>query len=146
MRYVVGAVGVLAGLYGAWELLRVGLANLLAAVWWLAGGVIVHDGFVGPALLVAAVVVMAVVPSRVRGPVVAGLVVLGTVTVTAVPVLTRFGARADNPTLLDRNYTVGWLVFAVLVVAATGVGVARRLREPAAADGVDVVREPHDER
>ena len=36
------------------------------------------------------------------------LVVLRTVTVTAIPVLGPWGARPDNPTLLDRNYVAGW--------------------------------------
>jgi hypothetical protein len=48
-----------------------------------------------------------------------GLVVLGSVTLLAVPVLGRFGARPDNPTLLDRNYAAGWVVLA----AATAAGV-----------------------
>jgi hypothetical protein len=50
--------------------------------------------------------------------------VLGTVTVVAVPLLGRFGARADNPTLLDRNYLLGWLVLATLTVVVVGVAVA----------------------
>ena len=36
-----------------------------------------------------------------------GFVVLGSVTLLAMPVLGRFGARPDNPTLLDRDYSVG---------------------------------------
>jgi hypothetical protein len=50
------------------------------------------------------------------------LVVLGTVTLMAVPVLGGWGANADNPTILDRNYPVGWLVVAgatMVVVALT---------------------------
>jgi hypothetical protein len=38
-----------------------------------------------------------------------------------VPVLGGWGANADNPTILDRNYPAGWLVVAgvtILVVAA----------------------------
>jgi hypothetical protein len=50
-----------------------------------------------------------------------GLVVLGSVTLLAVPVLGRFGARDDNPTLLDRHYGTGWLVVAGLVVLAVAV-------------------------
>ena len=38
-----------------------------------------------------------------------GGVVLGSLTLLAIPVLGRFGERPDNATLLDRNYTVGWL-------------------------------------
>ncbi|MDX6358217.1 MAG: hypothetical protein QOH37_1271, partial [Nocardioidaceae bacterium] len=73
-----------------------------------------------------------VVHGPARAPVTAGLVVLGTVTATAVPVLTRMGARADNPTLLDRHYVLGWCVFATLVGTATMLGVIRtQLRDSA---------------
>jgi hypothetical protein len=54
----------------------------------------------------------------------AGAVVLATVTVVAVPVLGRFGARADNPTLLDRNYVLGWLALATLTVVFSGASAA----------------------
>ena len=66
------------------------------------------------------------------------LVVLGTVTLLAVPVLGRFGARPDNPTLLDRDYTAGWLVLAGLTLVAVVVAAARTLR--ASAEEVGMAR------
>jgi hypothetical protein len=51
------------------------------------------------------------------------------VTLLAIPELGRFGARADNPTLLDRHYWLGWSVLVTLVVVGVGAGsavVARR--------------------
>ncbi len=125
MRLAVGAGGVLVGLYGGYLLLGLGLSNLVAAVVWLAVGVVVHDGVLGPALVVAGVATVALVRGPARAPVAAGLVVLGTVTVTAIPVLTRMGARADNATLLDRHYVWGWCAFATLVGIVTLLGVIR---------------------
>jgi hypothetical protein len=60
-----------------------------------------------------------------------GLLVLGSLTIMAIPVLGRFGARPDNPTLLDRNYTAGWLVVAGLTLVAVLAGMvsARTLRK-----------------
>jgi hypothetical protein len=56
-------------------------------------------------------------------------VVWGSVTVLAVPVLGRFGARDDNPTLLDRPYFVTWLVGCAVTVLLVGVtGAVRRQR------------------
>jgi hypothetical protein len=55
-------------------------------------------------------------------------VVLGSVTVLAVPVLGRFGERSDNATLLDRDYTAGWLVLALFTVAAVVVASVLRSR------------------
>ena len=62
------------------------------------------------------------VPTGFRAPAVVGLVVLGTVTVVAIPVLGGMGERPDNPSLLNRNYTVGWLVLAALVLLAVVIG------------------------
>ena len=56
---------------------------------------------------------------------------LVTVTLATVPVLGRFGALPDNPTLLDRPYLAGWSVLAGLVAAgvvAATVARARRRR------------------
>ena len=44
---------------------------------------------------------------------------LVTVTITAIPVLGKWGERPDNPTLLDRPYLLGWLIFAGLVLGTT---------------------------
>jgi len=123
VRVLVGALGLAAAGYGVVSLLDIGVDNLVAAGLWLAGGVAVHDGVVAP-LTIALGLLLARVWRGLPGPVVAGLVVLGTVTVVAVPVLGRFGARADNPTLLDRNYVLGWLALATLTVLGSGVAVA----------------------
>lgn len=143
-RLGIGAVGLLVGVYGAYLLLSLGLQNLIDTVIWLAGGVIIHDGIIGIALLGIGLLVAALVPDRVRGPIAAGLVVLGTVTLLAVPMLGRFGARTDNATLLDRNYTLGWVVFAVVVALVTAVVVVRRTRTPSTgpADPEGTEREP----
>ena len=52
------------------------------------------------------------------------LVILVPVTLAGIPELGRFGARADNPTLLDRHYWLGWSVMVTLVVATVVVGTA----------------------
>lgn len=130
-RLAIAAVGVLAGLYGAFELLSTGFANVLAAVIWLAGGVIAHDFVFAPLMLLVLGVGLLVVPARVRAPVCAAAIVLVTVTITAVPVLGKLGARPDNPSLLPRNYLAGWLVLVALVVVLTVAWVlVSRARRP----------------
>ena len=130
-RLTIASLGVLAGLYGAFELLSTGFANILDAVIWLAGGVVAHDFVFAPLMLLVLGVGLLVVPSRVRAPVSAAAIVLVTVTITAVPVLGRLGARPDNPSLLPRNYVVGWLVLVVLVVLVTVAWVLiSRVRRP----------------
>ncbi len=118
-RLLIGAVGVAMGAFGALRFLQLDFDDILNAVLWLAGGVLVHDAIIAPITLLVTLVAGRLVPAPARTRVLVGLVVLATVTVTAIPVLGRWGARPDNPTLLDRNYVAGWLVFAALVLLGT---------------------------
>lgn len=122
-RLAVALLGIGAAAYGAQQLLDLGLDNLVATLAWVVGGVAIHDGLVAPLSVVAAVVLVRLTRGRTPAPVVVGAVVLGTVTIAAVPVLGRFGARPDNPTLLDRSYVAGWFVFAGLTVLLVVVAV-----------------------
>lgn len=117
-RLALGATGVALGACGAWLLVsRSSWEQLRAVAIWLAAGVAVHDAVVAVVLLLAGWVVLRWVPVWARGPLAIGAVVLGTVTVMAIPVLGGWGRRADNATLLDRDYLIGWLVLAGLVAA-----------------------------
>jgi hypothetical protein len=129
LRAVLLAVGVGAAAYGVWRLLDLGWENTRATVTWLVGGVVLHDGVFAPLVLVAGLVAVQLVPRRHLAPVVVILVVLVPVTLAGIPELGRYGARADRPTLLDRDYWLGWWVMVTLVVATVAVGassVARR--------------------
>ncbi len=129
MRDLLAAFGVLAGGYGAWLLLsRQDSDQLTNAAIWLIVGVVLHDGVIALLTLALAAAVVPRVPVPARAPVAVGFVVLGTATLFAVPVLGRFGARPDNATLLDRNYTAGWLVLSGLVLAAVVVASLIRSR------------------
>jgi hypothetical protein len=119
IRVLVLAAGLAAAAYGGILLLDQGGRNLVATLRWLIGGVVLHDGVLAPLTILVAVVTARLLRGRLPAAVVVGAIVLGSVTVVAVPVLGRFGARADNPTLLDRHYLLGWLVFAILTVIAT---------------------------
>jgi hypothetical protein len=126
--------GTAAAAVGTWELLRSGLSNIVATVWWLAGGVVAHDALLAPVTLLVVFAASRRLPEWLRAPAAVGFVVLGSVTVVAIPVLGRFGARSDNPTLLDRNYLLGWLVVAAVVTV--GVGLAARLRRSRGSAGL----------
>ena len=116
-RVALGALGVIVGLYGGWLLLTRGRELLDVAV-WLVAGVVLHDAVLSLVVLVAGGLLLPLLPRAARAPVVVGAVVLGSLTLLAVPVLGRFGARPDNATVLDRDYTTGWLVVAGLTVVA----------------------------
>ncbi|MGA9346420.1 MAG: hypothetical protein WBV37_15040 [Nocardioidaceae bacterium] len=116
-RALIGLAGILLAAVGVMKLVDRGVDNLTHTAVWLIAGVIAHDGLLAPVAVVLGVVTVRAVPQWARMPVVGGFVVLGSATIMAIPVLGRFGARADNPSLLDRNYTAGWLVLAALVAA-----------------------------
>ena len=121
-RLALLVLGLAAGTYGGWRLLDLGWANTRATLVWLVGGVVLHDGVFAPLVLVVAVVAVRVLsPDRLATGVVA-LVVLVPVTLLAIPELGRLGARADRPTLLDRDYWLGWSVLVTLVVVAVAAG------------------------
>jgi hypothetical protein len=131
VRVVLGTLGVALAAYGGWLLVSRG-HDLLDVAVWLVAGVVLHDAVVAGATLALGALTVRLVPRPVRAPLAVGFVVLGSVTLLAVPVLGRFGARADNPTLLDRDYTTGWLVLAgvtVLVVGGTALVRSRTDRE-----------------
>jgi hypothetical protein len=127
-RVVLGAAGLAAAAYGTVTLLGLGAENLLATLPWLLGGVVAHDAVLAPLVVLTGVIAAVRLPGWARGAAAAALVVLGSVTLAAVPALGRFGARPDNPTLLDRPYAAGWAALAalVLVVAGTAALATRR--------------------
>jgi hypothetical protein len=133
-RVVLGAVGVVVGLYGGWLLLsRTGTDQLVSAVVWLGGGVVLHDAVLAPVVVVAGVVAARLLPGVVRAPLAGVVVVLGSLTLLSLPVL--LGREPANPTLLDRDYTAGWLLVASLVVLVVACGtlvLERRRRGPGA--------------
>ena len=87
-----------------------------------------HDGIFAPAVIVVALVALRLVPRERLAPWVVALVILVPVTLVGIPELGRFGARADNPTLLDRHYWLGWSVLVTLVVVGVLVGAVARGR------------------
>jgi hypothetical protein len=139
---VVRAGAVLAGAlsvaYGTWLLLDLGWANTRSTLVWLVGGVVLHDGVFAPLVVAAAMIAMRLVPPDRLAPFVVALVVLTPVTLAGIPELGRFGARADNSTLLDRPYWLGWSVLVTLVVVAVLAGsLATRRRTEARGGGDD---------
>ncbi len=122
VRSILGVAGVGLAAVGLWKLLGQDGADLRDALLWLVGGAVVHDAMLAPVVVLVGAVVIRALPVWARMPVVAGFVVLGSATLMALPVLGRFGAREDNPTLLDRDYVGGWLVLALLTTLGVAVG------------------------
>jgi hypothetical protein len=138
LRAILIAAGAAIAGFGVSLLVDRGQPNLIATVKWLVGGVVVHDGILGPATIAIAFLGGRLLRGRVPAPAIVGGIVLTTVSVVAIPVLGRFGQRPDNSTLLDGSYAVGWLVFAgltLLLVAAALVRGRRTSRQPGEGGG-----------
>jgi hypothetical protein len=130
VRLALGAVGVAVTVYGLLRVLRLPSEQVVAVLVWVAGGIVAHDGVVAP--LVVGLGLAATALSRwLRPSLVVLLVVLGPLTLVAVPVLGRFGARPDNPTLLDRPYLVGYAVLVGLGLVLTALSALRARRSSA---------------
>jgi hypothetical protein len=133
VRVALGAVGAAGAAYGLYLLLGQPLDRLVNTVLWAGGAVVAHDAVIAPVVLVLGVLAARRAPDWLRVPIVRLLVVLGPLTLVAVPVLGRFGARPDNPTLLDRPYWAAYLVIVLVAIALTTVDAVRRRHASAGA-------------
>lgn len=129
-RLCLGALGLAATAYGLVLLVGLGTEQVAAVVVWVGGGVVAHDALLAPLVVALGVLAAVRAPSWWRTPLVWALVVLGPLTLVAVPVLGRFGAKEDNPTLLDRPYWLGYALVVLVVLALAAVS-ARRRRDAA---------------
>jgi Kef-type K+ transport system membrane component KefB len=113
--------GVLGSIFGdRTDPVRVAVLIVLAAV--------THDLLIVPVVLAAGLVLRRA-PDWARAPLQATLLICAVVVLVSVPVLGRFGARADNPSLLPRDYQAGLaVVLGLVLLAAAGLAALRCLR------------------
>ena len=125
-RTLLASVGVALMAFGAW--LVVADNDPLQVAPWVLAPVLVHDLLIAPVVLGLVWLGHRVLPRYSQTPVLVALVVCGALTAVAASVLTRAGARPDNPSLLDRNYVAGYIVALALtmLVALICVIVNRR--------------------
>lgn len=92
------------------------------------GLALAHDLVVAPAALATATATRRTTPSLARGLVLGVLMVSAVVTLFAIPAVFGFGAQADNPSFLPRNYAWGLLAVLAIVWATAALMLARRIR------------------
>ena len=93
------------------------------------GLALVHDLVVAPSAILVASGIRRASPRAGRGLLVGSLVVSVIVVAFSVPMLLGWGAQADNPSFLPRNYAFGVaIVLAVVWVVATAMAITRSRR------------------
>ncbi|HEY5855814.1 MAG TPA: hypothetical protein VIW24_17660 [Aldersonia sp.] len=100
--------------YGATLLWDSGADALRSIAVWFAAGILLHDGVFAPVCIALGLGGRRWLPYRWWAPVACGAVCTVALAAVAAPVLGRGGAVA-NPTVLDRNYPLGFALAVALV-------------------------------
>ena len=140
MRVALGVLGVALAAYGGWLLLRTqDTGEVLTIGVWLGAGVVLHDAVLAPLTIVLGWAVAGRLPDPVAAGAVVVLVVLGSASLVAVPALVNGAGPQTNPTLLVRDYPLGWLELAgaSLVLAAVVTAAVLRSDEARRRNGAD---------
>ncbi|MGH3496259.1 MAG: hypothetical protein ACRDP1_02175 [Nocardioidaceae bacterium] len=129
VRGVVGGLGLAAVGYGLYRAYELGPSAWRPVLTWLAGGVLLHDAVLAPAVVAAGFAAAHWLPHAWRQPLVVALVVWGSTTLFALPVLGRYGQLPSNPNVLDRPYLESWWIGTAVVAAVVVVwGVVTSVR------------------
>jgi hypothetical protein len=98
---------------------------------WVVGLALVHDLLFAPLVLGAAWLLHRAVPRIARGIAMGALVISGLVVLYSIPFVARWGAQADNPSLLPHDVGTGVLeVLALVWLVAAAMLVVRLFRGP----------------
>jgi hypothetical protein len=115
VRALLIAIGVAMLGYGAVLLWDNPVEVIVRIAAWAAAGVVLHDFVFAPVAAALGFAGRRLVGGRWWAPVTVAGLCTATLLLLAVPVYTRPGAHADNPTVLDRNYPPGlWIAVAVV--------------------------------
>ena len=99
-----------------------------AAVWFTVPAVL-SDLLLLPVVAVLGAVATRALAPWSRLPVQVAAVLIGTLLLIALPYLGRPGLRADNSTLLNRNYLAGYLVYVAIIAGGAVIwALVRRQR------------------
>jgi hypothetical protein len=117
-RVLIGAAGVLLGLFGVFRLLtQIPSDDLLVLFVWLLGALVIHDGLLSPLVVGVGALVTRFVPPRARGVLQGALVVAAAVTVIALPLIHREGSQPPVKAILRQDYAANLGVLIGLIAA-----------------------------
>lgn len=122
VRLLLGLAGLVLIGVGAFSLREFGLLDLFWVAVWLVAGVAAHDGILAPGFALLSRSQARRVPKGMRRWVAVAVVPLAALTLIAVPLILQRDAVAGNPSLLGRNYLLGWLAACLAVLVGVGIG------------------------
>lgn len=125
-RWPLYAAGSAMIVFGLWGELFGADTNPLRWAELLVVAALAHDLVLAPVVLALGVVTRRLVPTRVRSAVQGAWLVSAVLLLVAIPGLGRFGAKADNPSVLPRDYPTGLAVGVGTVVLVATLGVVLR--------------------
>lgn len=115
VRAVLLLTGFVVGLYGLWLIWEFPISTIIQLAVWGGIAVVVHDFVFAPLAALLGFAGRKLVRGRWWKPVTVTALCTAVLALLAIPVYSRPGARADNPTVLDRNYPLGlWIAIAIL--------------------------------
>jgi hypothetical protein len=125
--WVAAAIGAAAMGVGVWTALtRAGAVHPVEFAAYVLGAVLVHDLIVAPATLLVGTLVVRRAPRTARGIAAGAIAATAVLTAFALPVVFRWGAQSDNPSMLPRNGAAGLVLTLAVVWAVAGLVLFRR--------------------
>jgi hypothetical protein len=115
VRFVLIALGVAIGAYGAvllWENPPVIIIRILV---WALVGVVLHDAVFAPVCVALGFVGRRLIPGKWWAPIALAAFCSALLAFLAAPVYDKPGMRPDNMTVLDRNYPLGLSISLAIV-------------------------------
>jgi hypothetical protein len=94
---------------------------------WFAEFLILHDGFLVPATIVAGVLLSRLAPAQVRAPIQVAAIVTVPLALASIPVLGGYGRLANNPSLVPLHYGRNLAIVLGGVWLVAVIGAASRL-------------------
>ncbi|MET3805026.1 sterol desaturase/sphingolipid hydroxylase (fatty acid hydroxylase superfamily) [Nakamurella sp. UYEF19] len=127
IRSALGLIGVVCVGVGAKFLLERSHQEVISAAIWFTFPAILSDLVLLPIAAVVGHVLTKGLAAWARLPAQVAAVLIGTLLLIAVPYLGRPGLHEDNPTLLNRNYVAGYLMYVAIIVVLAAVWALIRL-------------------
>lgn len=131
-------LGIATAAYGIWGAIdNGGRTHPLELTGWVVGADLAHDLLLAPVVAAVSWLVARTVPTTAQHPIRWALATSGVLALIAWPFVRGYGRNASVPSLLDRNYGRGLIVYLAVVWFAAGIWIVRNQRRQRDTNGPD---------